>query len=128
MRRHGMEALVLDVTTDLEVPAAAVLSYGGGNWRAGFGADLDPEVALQRAFGSLRSVDAETLAPHWQRLRTLPQQPMAAMEPLAKTDPIDTWRVHLQRVGRQAAWADITPPDVMASGVVVVRAFLSRPA
>jgi hypothetical protein len=133
----GFDVLVLDVSTALEVPVILVLARSRDNnpqWFAGSAADLIPEVALQRAFRALRTISGDTPhfyrnlgVPGWERLALLPQRPLRTALPTAYSDPIDTWRAHLARTDRSAAWADITPPDVGETGIVVVRAFLSRP-
>ena len=58
-RENGRELWVLDLTTDLGVPVfAAVVGQTGGHVMLGFGAELDPRVALLRAVTELNQLDA----------------------------------------------------------------------
>jgi ribosomal protein S12 methylthiotransferase accessory factor len=98
----GREVWVLDVTSDLNVPVMVALSRqtGGGpeNIMLGFGAHLDPMVALRRALTELNQLMPNVLAAgpdgeistddpdaaHWWRHATVANQPYLVADPAAR--------------------------------------------
>ncbi|HKN95655.1 MAG TPA: YcaO-like family protein, partial [Pseudonocardiaceae bacterium] len=95
----GREVWVLDVTSDLGVPAMVAVTRRVGapteDVMFGFGADLDPSIALRRALTELnqlmpalvesgpngRYACTDTDAVHWWRTATVANQPYLAPDP-----------------------------------------------
>ena len=132
--RLGYEVAVLDLTTDLGVPVLAVVARSEAAevpWIYGCGCDLDPQVALHRAFVGLGdALDAED-PPHLDldlldRLFEGDEVGLRPAHPQARSAPIDTWRAHLRSAETAAFWADLTPPDVAAVGLVVVKVLIAH--
>ena len=144
---RGRALWALDLTTDLGIPVVAALSrrFDGGAEAPlfGFGAHLDPGVALTRALLELAQIDAQvtrageqgraldpTLAA-WLRDATLAGQPYlvaapgpaAALPDLATDDlgeAIAVCRRALARAGIDLYILDQTRPDIGAPVVKVV--------
>lgn len=145
-RALGTEVWVLDVTSDLGIPAAVAVAHGMGQTRApmmGFGAHLDPVLAVVRALTELAQMQTALVhAAHdltegggpserrWFAGVTVENQPWLA--PHGYVDPpatpshatigeaIDDLVTRVERVGMTALWADASRPDVSLS---VVRTF-----
>jgi ribosomal protein S12 methylthiotransferase accessory factor len=132
LREHGREFWVLDLTTDLGIPVYASLTRrtegSAEQIMPGFGAHLDPKVALLRAVTEMNQmltspllglpdkgegkepVDPETA--HWLATATTANQPY-----LLPTDgPARTAASHPH------AWADDVADDVRACQALVERA------
>jgi len=129
----GYQVAVVDLTTDIGVPTFGFLARSRHHDPAfayGAGADLDPEVALDRAFTSFAEhVYAGGGAADWDDVDFLfggDDRPLPPAHPDAHVHPIDTWRAYLRSAGLHAYWAQITPPDIAASGIVVVKVLIGH--
>lgn len=123
------EMAVVDLTADLGVPVVAVLGRTPWRWCWGCGADLDPRVGLQRAFHAFTDRLCQPEIPVPGGLDFLFEGAAAELPPAhpeAHRNPLDTWRAYLRRAGLEAFWADVTPPDVARTGVVVVRTLIAE--
>jgi bacteriocin biosynthesis cyclodehydratase domain-containing protein len=70
----GRRIWVLDITSDLGIPAMAAVSEGNGGFAMGFGAHVDPRVALARACTELGQMIAAGAAVRGPGMR-VPDQP-----------------------------------------------------
>lgn len=142
----GGEVWVLDVTSDIGIPAAAAVAV---DWtphtRApllGFGAHIDPALAVVRALTELAQMQAPVVASEGHILRAPQESPEAAwfdevrvedepwLAPVGWTPPppapahsalgeaIDEAVTRIESCGVEVLWADCTRPDV---GLPVVR-------
>lgn len=142
-RALGTDVWVLDVTSDLGIPAAVAVAHGMSQTRApmmGFGAHLDPVLAVVRALTELAQMQTvlarggldtlESAGPgerRWFTEVTAESQPWLA--PHGYVDPpaspahttigeaIDDVVTRLERAGMSALWADASRPDVSLSVV-----------
>ena len=149
---HGREMWVLDLTSDFEIPVfAAMARRPDAESEAivmGFGAHLDPHIALSRALSEMNQGLAGSLArlrsgaapspddrdaAHWERTATLANQsylaPDAAVAPRRREDyrdasgddlrdDVTTCQAALERRGLEMLVLDLTRPDV---GMPVVK-------
>ncbi|WP_410622418.1 TOMM precursor leader peptide-binding protein [Amycolatopsis sp. cmx-8-4] len=137
----GRELWVLDVTSDLGVPVMAAVSRRSGAPREeiafGFGAHLDPAVALRRALTELNQLlpavpDGSDVS-RWSREATVANQPYLVPDPAgAALGPGDygytytpdlladvrTLQDRLERAGLEVFLLDQTRPDI---GLPVVK-------
>jgi ribosomal protein S12 methylthiotransferase accessory factor len=148
-RLLGTEVWVLDVTTDLGVPSAAAISTGfdafGSAALMGFGAHLDPAIAVVRALTELAQMQAPLTAmpagtkleftghaeEQWFSNVTPESEPWLAPHssvapqdaPRHETidDALDDLIERLTGKGLDVLWADLTRADV---GLPVVRTFV----
>ncbi len=148
----GREIWALDVTSDLRVPTMVALSRWPGGRREGimfgFGAHLDPRVALRRALSEMNQMlpaiveigpdgeygwDDDPDASRWFQHATLADQPYLAADPqLPAWRPADygyqpsddltrdvrTVQARLEGLGMQVLLLDQTRPDI---GLPVVK-------
>ncbi|MEH1872927.1 TOMM precursor leader peptide-binding protein [Nostoc sp.] len=118
-RRQQRELWVLDLTTDLNIPAFAALSrnIGGGEERiiAGYGAHFDPKIAISRAVTEVNqigfavdqldySTDPDSALNYWFTHATLANQPYLA--PCTQTLP-------KQYADYPQQWSDDIQQDVL---------------
>jgi oxazoline/thiazoline synthase len=134
LRASGRSLHVLDITTDLAIPAFVAVSAeaDGAAVLFGAGAHLDPRVAAKRAIAELCQVlsglNGETPPPniaHWLQTATLENQPyLAPLEGEScsarafRTPAGETPWVICRRQGMETLVVDLTRPD---TGLVVVR-------
>lgn len=139
LRARGRTAWVLDITSDLGIPAMAALTSDadGGRVLMGFGAHTDPVIAIVRALtevaqseaglsemkpGAMPEVEGEWLtavttstdpwlAPHGS-------SPITPAPSLDVADALDAVLAALSRAGLKAWWMDLTRRDI---GLPVVR-------
>jgi oxazoline/thiazoline synthase len=115
-RSKGREVWAIDLTTDLEIPAFAAISRRtDGPFEApllGFGAHLDPRIAMLRALGEInqmspvdedldadsRGADHELMT--WLRTATIESQPYLVPDPGA---PVWRWAAHPTETGADLA-------------------------
>jgi ribosomal protein S12 methylthiotransferase accessory factor len=144
LHRLGRDVWVLDVTSDLGIPAAAAFSALADGTRLlhGFGAHLDPVVAVVRALTEVAQMEAASLAAmdalkegtsleqQWVREVTTTTDPWLAphgISPLAGApvhridDAIATVVDRLDSAGLTAYWIDLTRRDLR---LPVVRTFV----
>ena len=129
-RRQQRELWVLDLTTDLNIPAFAALSrnIGGGEERiiAGYGAHFDPKIAISRAVTEVNqigfavdqldySTDPDSALNYWFTHATLANQPYLA--PCTQTLP-------KQYADYPQQWSDDIQQDVLTCVEVARRAGL----
>jgi len=129
-RSQQRELWVLDITTDLNIPAFAALSrhVGGGEERiiAGYGAHFDPKIAISRAVTEVNQIGVNvdqqdySTAPdsalkYWFSHATLANQPYLA--PSVQTPP-------KQYTDYPQQWSDDIEQDVLTCVEVARRAGL----
>lgn len=129
-RSQQRELWVLDLTTDLNIPAFAALSrhVGGGEERiiAGYGAHFDPKIAISRAVTEVNQIGVNvdhqdySTAPdsaqnYWFSQATLANQPYLA--PCVQTLP-KQYTDYLQQ------WSDDIKQDVLTCVEIARRAGL----
>jgi len=142
LRRHyrsmGHRTWVLDLTTDLEIPAFAALSRSddGARWCIGFGCHLDPRLGVQRALTELNQLfdpAGEARAP-WNdaavtdRSYLLPDEAIAPRRAedfrhVARDDLRDDVLLcvdRARRLGLETIVLDQTRPDVGLSAAKVI--------
>ncbi|MFN8074291.1 MAG: TOMM precursor leader peptide-binding protein [Kineosporiaceae bacterium] len=147
---RGRQVWLLDLTTDVGVPVVAAVSalteavpQGGQAVCFGFGAHLDPDVAVVRALGELAQVlavgpeaasprhrIAQPSAEHFWRSAALADHPYLVPDPAASPAPARVaptgdaaadalaLAAALRRIGLDVLVADLTRPDL---GVPVAR-------
>jgi ribosomal protein S12 methylthiotransferase accessory factor len=141
----GREVRVLDVTADLEIPTMVAVSWRSDGPREdvmfGFGAHLDPAVALRRALTELNQLMPAVVGAHdghgygcddpdalrWWRHATVANQPYLLPDPAAPTRgpreykyvPCDDIRAEVELIlhrlrarGMELLVLDQTRPDV----------------
>jgi bacteriocin biosynthesis cyclodehydratase domain-containing protein len=130
LREHGRDLWVIDLTSDLEIPVFAAISreVDGGEERImpGFGAHLDPHVALVRAVTEMNQMlsnlpettgrsgpkesieDRETL--DWLRSATVANQPYLLPDPDAARRGASSY---------PRSWSDDVAEDVRACQALV---------
>ncbi|MEM8601467.1 MAG: YcaO-like family protein [Bacteroidota bacterium] len=98
---QGRTLAVLDVTSDLGVPAFVALSHrlsGPRGWVLGFGCHLDPQEAVARAVGEVahgvHEVEAGSDALAWGDTATSQAYPHLAPDPSAPARDLSTWPAH----------------------------------
>jgi ribosomal protein S12 methylthiotransferase accessory factor len=145
-RALGSDVWVLDVTSDLGIPAAVAVANG---WTSqtdapllGFGAHVDPALAVVRALTELAQGQAPAIASHGELLRadtgspeaswftdvTVASEPWLAPHGLVGPPPTPAYDsvdeavsdvvTRLEARGLDVLWADCTRPDY---GLPVVR-------
>ena len=148
-RAFGTDVQVLDVTTDLGIPAAVAVASGiealGSAPLMGYGAHLDPVIAVVRALTELAQMQAPFAGKpadmalefpgqaekDWFGQVTTDSEPWLAGHgsvPLAQgpghesvDDALDDLIDRLTSRDLQILWADLTRPDI---GLPVVRTFV----
>lgn len=110
--RKGRDIWALDVTTDLGIPTFAAISRrSSGELEAllmGFGAHLDPRIAITRALGEIGQMsttdehlddpaflDADEQLVTWLRTATIADQPHLAPDPAAGLWRLDDHAIHV---------------------------------
>ncbi|WP_449416109.1 TOMM precursor leader peptide-binding protein [Phormidium nigroviride] len=129
-RSQQRELWVLDLTTDLKIPAFVALSryIGGGEERiiAGYGAHFDPKIAISRAVTEVNQIGVnvdqqdystapESARNYWFTQATLANQPYLA--PCVQTPP-------KQYTDYPQQWSDDIEQDVLTCVEVARRAGL----
>jgi ribosomal protein S12 methylthiotransferase accessory factor len=145
-RSLGSDVWVLDVTTDLGIPAAVAVASGWTSHTSspllGFGAHLDPALAVVRALTELAQMQAPVIASQGQILQvesgtpeaswfdqvTVDSEPWLAPHGVAPIPVTPTYAdvdeavaeavARLADHGLRVMWADCTRPDI---GLPVVR-------
>ncbi|KAA9108436.1 TOMM precursor leader peptide-binding protein [Microbacterium rhizomatis] len=148
-RSRGRDTWAIDLTTDLGIPTFAAFSRrtsdGADAILMGFGAHLDPEIAVLRALGEINQssyldehphdedspMDRELM--HWLRTATIENQPYLVPDPAAPVwhaqdhatqtgadlaVDVRTCRDRVERAGMSMYAIDQTRPDI---GLPVVR-------
>jgi bacteriocin biosynthesis cyclodehydratase domain-containing protein len=143
LRARGREVWVLDITSDLSIPAMAALTSTpeGGRVLMGFGAHVDPVIAVVRALtevcqseAGLADWNAESMPEgvpemegEWLAAVTTATDPWLAPHgsaPLARAstlnlhESLDVVLAALSKAGLEAWWMDLTRRDI---GLPVVR-------
>ena len=143
LRARGREVWVLDITSDLGIPAMAALTSApdGGRVLMGFGAHVDPVIAVVRALtevcqseAGLSDWNAEStpegvpeIEGEWLAAVTTATDPWLApygSVPLARSstlnlhESLDVVLLALSHAGLEAWWMDLTRRDI---GLPVVR-------
>jgi bacteriocin biosynthesis cyclodehydratase domain-containing protein len=139
LRARGREVWVLDITSDLGIPAMTALTSDadGGRVLTGFGAHVDPVIAVVRALTEVAQSEAglSELTPasmpevegEWLAAVTTSTDPWLAPHGLAPLghaqaggleESLDSVLLALANAGMQAWWMDLTRRDI---GLPVVR-------
>jgi ribosomal protein S12 methylthiotransferase accessory factor len=143
LRARGRDVWVLDITSDLGIPAMAALTSApdGGRVLMGFGAHVDPVIAVVRALtevcqseSGISDWNAEItpegvpeIEGEWLAAVTTATDPWLAPHgsaPLARPSTLDLHEsldavlVALSKAGLEAWWMDLTRRDI---GLPVVR-------
>lgn len=139
LRARGREVWVLDITTDLGIPAMSALTsdIDGGRVLNGFGAHTDPVIAIVRALTEVAQSEAglSELQPknmpevegEWLASVTTATDPWlaphgfstpASARSLDLDGSLDDVLAALSRAGLEAWWMDLTRRDI---GLPVVR-------
>ena len=143
LRARGREVWVLDITSDLGIPAMAALTSApdGGRVLMGFGAHVDPVIAVVRALtevcqseAGISDWNAEStpegvpeIEGEWLAAVTTTTDPWLAPHgsvPLARAsklnlhESLDAVLLALSKAGLEAWWMDLTRRDI---GLPVVR-------
>ncbi len=143
LRARGRDVWVLDITSDLGIPAMVALTATpeGGRILMGFGAHVDPVIAVVRALTEV--CQSESGISDWRRESTpegvpeiegewlaavttatdpwLAQHgsvPLASASTLNLHESLDAVLVALSKAGLEAWWMDLTRSDI---GLPVVR-------
>jgi len=143
LRARGRDVWVLDITSDLDIPAMVALTATpeGGRILMGFGAHVDPVIAVVRALTEV--CQSESGISDWRRESTpegvpeiegewlaavttatdpwLAQHgsvPLASASTLNLHESLDAVLVALSKAGLEAWWMDLTRSDI---GLPVVR-------
>lgn len=142
-RELGTEVWVLDLTTDLGIPAAVAVSTGLGGTRApmmGYGAHVDPAIAVVRALTELAQMQTYVVANGpgpvtwtgageriWFDTVSTDSHPWLAPHGVSAppTPPsfgglgeaLDHVAGRIERAGLEVLWADASRPDVPLSVV-----------
>jgi len=139
----GTDVWVLDITSDLGIPAAAAVAHGMSQTPApvmGYGAHVDPVVAVVRALTELAQMQTALARSstdllqsagagerRWFSQVTIDSEPWLAPHGYSAPSPspthstmgeaIDDVVSRLERAGMTALWADASRPDVPLSVV-----------
>lgn len=147
LRARGREVWVLDITSDLDIPAMAAFTSSpeGGQVLMGFGAHVDPVIAVVRALTEV--CQSESGVSEWEAGRTpegllegVPEiegewlaavttatdpwlaphglAPLTRASTLNLHDSLDAVLIALSKAGLEAWWMDLTRRDI---GLPVVR-------
>ena len=143
LRARGRDVWVLDITSDLDIPAMVALTATpeGGRILMGFGAHVDPVIAVVRALTEV--CQSESGISDWRRESTpegVPEiegewlaavttatdpwlaphgsVPLASASTLNLHESLDAVLVALSKAGLEAWWMDLTRSDI---GLPVVR-------